>query len=40
LRRPGMTPPDSAIVEISATKYQGTVVVPGSGQRWIIRFIK
>lgn len=39
-RVPGVTPPDSAIVEISATKHQGTEVVAGSGQRWIVRFIK
>ncbi len=39
-RVPGVTPPDSAIVEISATRHQGTEVVAGSGQRWIIRFIK
>ena len=39
MRVAGVTPPDSAIVEISATKHQGTEVVPGSGQRWIIRFI-
>ncbi len=37
-RIPGVTPPDSAIVEIRATRYQDNQPVPGSGQRWIIRF--
>jgi hypothetical protein len=34
----GRTSPDSAIVEISATRFQGTEVVPGSGQRFVVRF--
>jgi hypothetical protein len=34
----GRTSPDSAIVEIRATRFQGTEVVPGSGQRFIVRF--
>ena len=34
----GMPQPDSAIVEIRATRHQGTEPVPGSGQRWIVRF--
>jgi hypothetical protein len=37
-RIPGLTPPDSAIVEIRATRYKTNQPVPGSGQRWIIRF--
>ena len=37
-RIPGITPPDSAIVEIRATRYKNNQPVPGSGQRWIIRF--
>ena len=34
----GKVSPDSAIVEIRATRHQGTAPVPGSGQRWIVRF--
>jgi hypothetical protein len=34
----GFVAPDSAIVEIRATRRQGTQPVPGSGQRWIVRF--
>ncbi|HEX5004032.1 MAG TPA: hypothetical protein VFV65_01885 [Gemmatimonadales bacterium] len=34
----GVTPPDSVIVEIRATRYKQSQPVPGSGQRWIIRF--
>ena len=34
----GKISPDSAIVEIRATRHQGTEPVPGSGQRWIVRF--
>ena len=34
----GVTPPDSVIVEIRAIRYQEAQPVPGSGQRWIIRF--
>ena len=34
----GRTSPDSAIVEIRATRFQGTEIVPGSGQRFIVRF--
>lgn len=34
----GKVSPDSAIVEIRATRHQGTQPVPGSGQRWIVRF--
>jgi len=34
----GMVSPDSAIVEIRATRHQGADPVPGSGQRWIVRF--
>jgi hypothetical protein len=34
----GVAPPDSVIVEIRATRYQDAQPVPGSGQRWIIRF--
>ena len=34
----GTTTPDSAIVEIRAFRFQGTDSVPGSGQRFIIRF--
>lgn len=37
-RIPGVMPPDSAIVEIRATRYKENQPVPGSGQRWIIRF--
>lgn len=37
-RIPGLAPPDSAIVEIRATRYKDNQPVPGSGQRWIIRF--
>jgi len=37
-RIPGVAPPDSAIVEIRATRYKDNQPVPGSGQRWIIRF--
>jgi len=37
-RIPGIAPPDSAIVEIRATRYKNNQPVPGSGQRWIIRF--
>jgi hypothetical protein len=37
-RIPGVTPPDSAIVEIRATRYKSQQPVPGSGQRWIIHF--
>ena len=37
-RLPGVAPPDSAIVEIRATRYKDNQPVPGSGQRWIIRF--
>ena len=33
----GMTQPDSAIVEIRAFRTRGTVPVPGSGQRFIVR---
>jgi hypothetical protein len=34
----GVVSPDSAIVEIRATRHRGTQPVPGSGQRWIVRF--
>ena len=34
----GKTTPDSAIVEVRATRYRNTQPVPGSGQRWIVRF--
>jgi hypothetical protein len=34
----GKTSPDSAIVEVRATRYRNTQPVPGSGQRWIVRF--
>ena len=34
----GQVAPDTAIVEISATRFQGTEVVPGSGQRFVVRF--
>jgi hypothetical protein len=34
----GKPSPDSAIVEVRATRYRGTQPVPGSGQRWIVRF--
>jgi hypothetical protein len=37
-RIPGITPPDSAIVTIRSTRYKNTQPVPGSGQRWIVRF--
>ncbi|MEZ4412201.1 MAG: hypothetical protein R2910_04360 [Gemmatimonadales bacterium] len=37
-RKPALAAPDSAIVEIRATRYQENQPVPGSGQRWIIRF--
>ena len=37
-RIPGVAPPDSAIVEIRATRYKDNQPVPGSGQRWIIHF--
>ena len=37
-RIPGLPPPDSAIVEIRSTRYKNTQLVPGSGQRWIVRF--
>lgn len=37
-RIPGIAPPDSAIVAIRATRYKDNQPVPGSGQRWIIRF--
>lgn len=37
-RIPGRPLPDSAIVEIRATRYKDNQPVPGSGQRWIIRF--
>jgi hypothetical protein len=37
-RVPGKVSPDSAIVTIRATRHQGTEPVPGSGQRWIVRF--
>jgi hypothetical protein len=33
----GMTQPDSAIVEIRAFRTRGTIPVPGSGQRFIVR---
>jgi hypothetical protein len=36
-RVPGMPPPDTAIVEVSATRTGGSVV-PGSGQRFIVVF--
>jgi hypothetical protein len=34
----GKTSPDSAIVEVRATRHRDTQPVPGSGQRWIVRF--
>ena len=34
----GRTSPDSAIVEIRASRFQGTEVVPGSGQRFTVSF--
>lgn len=34
----GKTSPDSAIVEVRATRYRNTQPVPGSGQRWVVRF--
>lgn len=34
----GLPSPDSAIVEIRATRFQGTEAVPGSGQRFIVHF--
>jgi hypothetical protein len=34
---PGTTPPDSVIVTVGTTRIRG-VVVPGSGQRFILRF--
>lgn len=34
----GQPSPDSAIVEISATRFQGTETVAGSGQRFVVRF--
>ena len=34
----GKASPDSAIVEVRATRHRGTQAVPGSGQRWIVRF--
>jgi len=34
----GVPSPDSAIVQIHATFHQGADTVPGSGQRWIVRF--
>jgi hypothetical protein len=37
-RIPGVTPPDSAIVEIRSTRYKDTQPVPGSGQRWVVHF--
>jgi hypothetical protein len=37
-RIPGVTPPDSAIIEIRSLRYKDTQLVPGSGQRWIVRF--
>jgi len=37
-RIPGLTPPDSAIVDIRATRFKDSQPVPGSGQRWVIRF--
>ena len=33
----GMTQPDSAIVEVRAFRVRGSVPVPGSGQRFIVR---
>jgi hypothetical protein len=33
----GTTPPDSVIVEVRAARTRGAVV-PGSGQRFIVRF--
>jgi hypothetical protein len=37
-RKTGTISPDSAIVEVRATRDRGTQPVPGSGQRWIVRF--
>ncbi len=37
-RKPTLAAPDSVIVEIRATRYKDNQPVPGSGQRWIIRF--
>jgi hypothetical protein len=37
-RKPALAVPDSAIIEIRATRYKENQPVPGSGQRWIIRF--
>lgn len=34
----GLPSPDSAIVEIRASRFQGTEIVPGSGQRFVVRF--
>jgi hypothetical protein len=34
----GRPSPDSAIVEVRSTRYQNSQPVPGSGQRWIVRF--
>ena len=34
----GQPSPDSAIVEIRATRFQGTEMVPGSGQRFVVHF--
>lgn len=34
----GAPSPDSAIVQVHATFHQGADTVPGSGQRWIVRF--
>lgn len=34
----GVPSPDSAIVQVHATFHQGADTVPGSGQRWIVRF--
>jgi len=34
----GQPSPDSAIVEIRATRFQGTEIVPGSGQRFVVHF--
>ena len=38
LSRVGLPSPDSAIVEIRAFRAQGTESVPGSGQRFVVRF--
>jgi hypothetical protein len=37
-RKAGVAPPDSVIVEVRSTRYKDSQPVPGSGQRWIIRF--